>query len=185
MNKYACVISFMAGGIVGAVAMRVWMKRQSGATSEADEQTMVIDQLKEALAEDDVIEGELVDEEPEREKYVELAKIYQPQETPTASNGSPYVISPMEWGDFEDYQCISLTLTADGVLLDDNFEPVEDIDNTVGKDYASNFGTYPDDPDTVYIRNDALCSDFEIYKDLRTAADFEAGKAHMRWRNNE
>lgn len=187
MSKYTYVVSFMTGCAVGALAMRLWMMRKNEASSKSEERETILNAVKEELENpsEDIIEGELVEEEPEQREYINLVSKYRPQETPTTSNGGPYVISPMEFGDFEDYEAISLTYTSDGVLLDDSFEPVEDVDKTVGSDYAKHFGAYPDDPDTVYIRNDALCSDFEICKDLRTAADFDKEKPHMRWRDDE
>lgn len=186
MSKYAYAATFIFGGVVGAVAMRLWMTRKTTDTPEETEKEQVLAMVKEELqnTEEPVIEGELVDE-VDKAEYIKLVDRYTPVKSTEEGECAPYVISPMEFGDFEDYQAISLTYTADGVLLDDAFDPVEDIEKTVGKDYAKHFGAYPDDPDIVYIRNDALCSDFEICKDLRTAADFHKEKPHMRWRDNE
>ena len=186
MSKFAYAATFIFGGVVGAVAMRLWMTRKTADTPEESEKEQVLAMMKEELqkTDEDVIEGELVGE-TDKAEYIKLVDRYTPAKSTEEDESTPYVISPMEFGDFEDYQAISLTYTADGVLLDDAFDPVEDIDKTVGKDFAKNFGTYPDDPDTVYIRNDALCSDFEICKDLRTAEDFHKEKPHMRWRDNE
>lgn len=195
MNKYTCVLSFAAGCVVGAIAMKLWTDRKNQVTLEGSDKEVVLDKLHDILAEekeaatgqDEIIEGELVDEDDgqKHENYIKLVNKYKPLDATSERENAPYVISPMEWGDFEDYAGISLTYTADGVLLDDQFERVEDVDGTVGADFASKFGAYPDDPDTIYIRNDALCSDFEICKDLRTEADFDKEKAHMRWRDDE
>lgn len=194
MSKIAYVVSFVAGGVVGAVGMRMWMNHQNTVTLKGAEKEAVLDRLKEALeaqkeeltkSDEDVIDGDCEEINNEEEHYIKLVNTYKPMETTSEIENGPYVISSMEYGDFEDYQCISLTYTADGVLIDTDFEQVEDIDETVGKDYEKHFGAYPDDPDTVYIRNDALCCDFEICKDLRTAADFSRERPHMRWRDNE
>ena len=76
---------------------------------------------------------------------------------------APYVIAPEEYGEADGYEMISLTSYADGVLADDWDEPVEDIANTVGADYASHFGEYEDD--SVFVRNDRLKVDYEILAD--------------------
>ena len=82
---------------------------------------------------------------------------------------APYVIAPEEYGEADGYEMISLTSYADGVLADDWDEPVEDIANTVGADYASHFGEYEDD--SVFVRNDRLKVDYEILADPRRFED--------------
>ena len=80
----------------------------------------------------------------------------------------PYLISPDEYGDICGYDGIELTYYADGVLAEE-LDIVDDIDGTVGEDFASHFGTYEDD--AVHIRNDALRCDYEILRDLRKYSD--------------
>lgn len=82
---------------------------------------------------------------------------------------TPYVISPEEFGEKEDYETISLTYYADGVLTDDNDEKMEDYEETIGKDSLDHFGEYEDD--SVFVRNDKLRCDFEILSDLRTYSE--------------
>ena len=83
----------------------------------------------------------------------------------------PFVITPDEYGDFDDYDLVSLTYYADGVLTDSADEPIlnEDLDDFVGRDFANHFGEYEDD--SVFIRNDRLKIDYEILRDLRTYED--------------
>ena len=83
----------------------------------------------------------------------------------------PYVISPDEFGEFDDYEQISLTLYADGVLTDDYDEPLEDVEGTVGEDSLTHFGEYEDD--SVFVRNDRLKADYEILKDLSNYSDIK------------
>lgn len=75
-----------------------------------------------------------------------------------------YVIKPEIFGE-EDYEEVSLTYYADGVLTDEQDNPIEDAAGMVGADYASHFGEYEDD--SVFIRNDRLRTDFEILADQR------------------
>lgn len=77
----------------------------------------------------------------------------------------PYVISPEDSGE-SSYAQINLTYYADGTLADDEDDILEDIEETVGLDFASHFGEYEDD--TVFIRNDRLRCEYEIQRDNRT-----------------
>lgn len=88
----------------------------------------------------------------------------------------PYVITPDLFGETFDYDQISLIYYADGVLTDDNDQPVEDIANTVGVDFASHFGEYEDD--SVFIRNDVLKNEYEILADRRSYSDIIKRKPH-------
>lgn len=81
----------------------------------------------------------------------------------------PYVISPEEFGEFDDYERISLTYYADGKLTDDNDELVDDVDEIVGEDSLTHFGEYEDD--SVFVRNDARKCDYEILLDQRNYFD--------------
>ena len=81
----------------------------------------------------------------------------------------PYIILPEEFGEFEEYEKISLTYYADQVLADENDEEVDDVDEIVGKDSLTHFGEYEDD--SVFVRNDRLKCDYEILLDQRNYSD--------------
>lgn len=83
----------------------------------------------------------------------------------------PYVISPDDFGELDGYERISLTYYADGVLADEDNEPVDDIEEIVG-DGLEHFGEYEED--SVFVRNDAKKCDYEILRDLRTFAEVVA-----------
>lgn len=85
---------------------------------------------------------------------------------------NPYVIAPEEFGEFEDYEKISLTYYADGVLADDGDEIVEDVEETVG-DALGHFGEYEDD--SVFVRCDERKCDYEILLDQRNFSDVIGG----------
>lgn len=76
----------------------------------------------------------------------------------------PYVIEPEEFGE-NDYETVSLTYYADGVLADDRDNVVEDVESMVGVESLEHFGEYEDD--SVFVRNDRLETDYEILMDLR------------------
>ena len=80
----------------------------------------------------------------------------------------PYVISPCEFGEC-DYETVSLTYYADGILADELDEPIEDVDSVVGIESLSHFGEYEDD--SVFVRNEPWKTDYEILFDPRNYAD--------------
>lgn len=77
----------------------------------------------------------------------------------------PYVISPEEFDELDGYETTTLYYHADGVLTDDQGEPVEDVDDAVGIDSLNHFGEYEDD--SVFVRNDARRVDYEILYDYK------------------
>lgn len=95
----------------------------------------------------------------------------------TESMDKPYVIAPEEYGEFEEYETISLTYYSDGVLTDENDEVVDDIENVVGLDALNHFGEYEDD--SVFVRNDRLKSDYEIIADSRTYSEILLNKPYL------
>ena len=100
-----------------------------------------------------------------------------PMEEAMKNHGeTPYIITPEEFGSQYDYDPVSLTYYADGVLTDDNDEEVDDIADIVPVDFAEHFGEYEDD--SVYVRNDRLCHDYEILRDERTYASIRTRKPH-------
>lgn len=88
----------------------------------------------------------------------------------------PYVISPEEFGEFEEYEKISLTYYADKVLADENDEEVDDVEEIVGKESLNHFGEYEDD--SVFVRNDRLKCDYEILLDQRNYSDVVKTMSH-------
>ena len=81
----------------------------------------------------------------------------------------PYVISPEDFGEHDDYETESLTYYADGTLTDGTDEPIEDVESLVGEDSLTHFGEFEDD--SVFVRNDRLRTDFEILLDSRRYSD--------------
>ena len=81
----------------------------------------------------------------------------------------PYLISGTEFEDNEmDYEQKSYMLFADGILVDEFGDMIDDddIDDIVGKDNLHHFGDDPEDPDTIYVRNDKYRTDFEVCQSL-------------------
>lgn len=86
-------------------------------------------------------------------------------------NIEPRIIPPEEFDTLDDYEAISLTYYADGVLTDDYDEVVENPDDVVGPNFADHFGEYEDD--SVFVRNDRLKADYEILYDTRKYSELD------------
>ena len=83
----------------------------------------------------------------------------------TAQTFGPYPISSGEFGENGYEPTMTWTHYANGVLVDaDGHElSAEEIDRTIGLDYVDHFGDVDDDDTTLYIRNEELQCDFEIF----------------------
>ena len=103
------------------------------------------------------------------ERYSYTAPTTNKKEDKTMFEDMPYVIPPDEFGELDDYNTISLTYYADGVLTDEDDEPIDDFEEIIGEDSLSHFGEYEED--SVFVRNDSLRTDYEILKDVRRYRD--------------
>jgi hypothetical protein len=108
--------------------------------------------------------------------YSNTDSLFEEEVDENMINDKPYVISPDEFGELDDYDTISLTYYADQVLVDEDDELVEDIEETVGFESLNAFGEYEDD--SVFVRNDRLKCDYEILLDQRKYSDVIKRKPH-------
>lgn len=108
-----------------------------------------------------------IDDKPDLSIYTAKLKeqgyLKDEEEGGTDEMEKPYVISPEEYGERDDYDLYSYTYYADKVLADENNEPIEDVDSIIGLESLKHFGEYGDD--SVYVRNDELKADYEILLD--------------------
>lgn len=193
MNKATGLFIFVMGVAVGSVA--TWQYTKKFYEQRAQEE---IDSVKEVflkrspdknilnVVEDDSVpekETARVDrfeEKPDISQYakiLECEKYITDDKSPTTES-KPYVISPEEFGEFGEYEQISLTYYADQVLADDNDERIKDVDDVVGVESLTHFGEYEDD--SVFVRNDRLKCDYEILMDTRTYSEILKGRPHQR-----
>lgn len=103
---------------------------------------------------------------------MEYAKIlnnerYSQEETKPEDILSFEFIPESEFGDDEEYDRITLTYYADGVLTDDEDEIMDEYDNIVGN-FEDHF---TGDTDVVYVRNFERKAYYEIVRDSRTYAE--------------
>lgn len=116
---------------------------------------------------EDLIEAEKEDNENDKEvtNYASIIKEEQYiQKEEGVELDKPYVITPDEFSEFDDYETVSLTYYSDKVLTDEYDNVIDDVDNIVGYDSLETFGQYEDD--SVFVRNDRLMTDYEILLDL-------------------
>jgi hypothetical protein len=78
----------------------------------------------------------------------------------------PSVISPYDYGEKDGYGSFELTYYADGIIEDEDYNIVKDVEELVGPKALDSFGEYEDD--AVFVRNDNLRIDIQILKDPRT-----------------
>lgn len=88
-----------------------------------------------------------------------------------------YVISPEAFDEYENYDVHTLTYYSDGVLTDEQDNPIDDIDEVVGLESLETFGMY--ETDAIYVRNDRLKTDYEILLDMRPYSEVVGGDPHV------
>lgn len=123
---------------------------------------------------EDEEEQDEVEPEQEEDRGIEFHKT-ESMATGHSFKDNIYVIAPEEYGALVDYDLIDLTYYNDNVLCDDMDEIVENIDDTVGRDYANHFGEF-DEQDVIHVRNDILKCDYEITRDTRDYSDVIWGR---------
>ena len=196
MNKARGFVMFVLGAAVGSVATWQYAKKKYEQIAQEE-----IDSVKEIFSRrESAADVEIVTPEPqtakvgkpeekpditeyaarlEREGYTNYSNVSagEKKEEQEAMEMKPYVISPDEFGEFEDYERISLSYYADQILADEDDEKVEDVDNVVGLESLTHFGEFEDD--SVFVRNDRLKCDYEILLDQRTYSDVIKQRPHQ------
>lgn len=197
-NKITGFMMFIFGAAVGSVVTWQYTKKkyEQIAQEEIDSVKETFSKLKEVKNKDNESDENnnvrtIVERAKDKPSIVEYAaklrkqgyinysntdSLFEEEVDENMINDKPYVISPDEFGEFDDYDTISLTYYADQVLVDEDDELVEDIEETVGFESLNAFGEYEDD--SVFVRNDRLKCDYEILLDQRKYSDVIKRKPH-------
>lgn len=166
---------FAAGVVAGAVAGAYLVKDKvmADAKQEIEEVREYYKSKKESKKEE-TVEEQPVEEVKEEKEYEEIVvnsgyvNYNKPEQIAQYSvlEDEPYSIDPEEFGDKEEegWDTMVLTYFADGVLIDDADEIVEQPDVVVGLDNLKIFEEFPD-ATCVYVRNETWRTDFEILRD--------------------
>lgn len=115
-------------------------------------------------------------EQLKKNGYTRYSDLSADDEGVSDKQTKPYVIPTEQFGDDENYDQISLTYYADGVLADENDEVIDDVEETVGIESLNHFGEYEDD--SVFVRNDTRKCDYEILLDQRTYSEVAEEMPH-------
>ena len=175
MDKKNSLLAFMLGMAVGSAV--TWQMIKDRYERRIEEDRKSLEEMYAAKLEEASAKVQPVEEEPEAETPPDPKEIAEhAREKPEIAEYArrlreediPYVISPDEFGEMDGYEKISLTYFADGVLADEDNEPVDDVAEIVG-DGLEHFGEYEED--SVFVRNDAKKCDYEILRDLRAFSD--------------
>lgn len=107
-------------------------------------------------------------------------KLVEPSPLETRDTHFPYIISAKEWftEHQDDYSKTTLTYYTGGKkpeLADEKAHILPNIKYLIGSDFARHFGYDKENPQTVFVRNDALEADFEVILDVRSYAEAELG----------
>ena len=176
------LLIFAAGLAVGAVAGAVLVKNKvlADAKAEIDEVreyyresrgVKEVEEVKEKVEEtidhiQDLIEEHETEPKTEKEhtNYSQITKMYMSKdEYQTPMYDDPFVIDPSEFGENPEYDTETLTYFADGVLVDDVDDVIEEPDIVVGLENLKIFEEFG--ATTVYVRNDIYKTDYEIIRD--------------------
>lgn len=166
------IMIFVAGAGIGSAITYKLVKKQYDQIIQEE-----IDSVKEAFSNKpdstDAEKSEEEEPEPEKVKYRSIVdeagyatESEKEEEEEEEDMEKPHIISPEEFGD-SDYAVLTLTYFLDGTVLNDRNKIVTNVEELIGEGFAKHFGDYPEDPDTVYVRNDKLEIDFEVLKDYR------------------
>ena len=92
---------------------------------------------------------------------------------------TPYVITPEQFGEYNEYGTKTLTYYSDNVLTDEVDNPItsEEMVTMIGPDALDHFGEYEDD--SVYIRDEINEMDYEILKSEKKFSEItERGRSN-------
>lgn len=172
---------FIAGSIIGSTTTYKLIKNKYEKIAQEE-----IESVKEVFARREAKRNaELMDiynasadkesfSDSDKEEYSSKVRElrYDGNEEEKNMSNTPYIIPPEEFGMLDDYKEASLTYyEGDGVLADDFDNPVDDVKELVGEDFADHFGEYEDD--SVFVRNDRTKTDYEILLDVRRYSDIK------------
>ena len=197
MNNYKTIISFVLGCAVGGTIATYLSKRTYERIAQEE-----INSVKEAFSNvetyatnNEVVTTEDVgftevklaskeeimnyNKESKDRKEVDYTSYSRKPEVKTEAEELENIeyIEPDDFCSDEEYEVISLTYYADGILTDECDEIIDDVDGTVGCGFVSHFGEYEDD--AVHVKNNAYKAYYEILRDTRRYSDVVGINTHV------
>ena len=168
--------------VIGSVASYLYCKKRfeegcCEVEGSCDEQCIVESEDKSSPAETSVLERGIKDYSVKSFKNDEASDSPQRIYNNVVKNlyrkdsEEPYAITESQFVDEdEDYDKITVLYYDNGVITDDSYDVMDDIDTVIGLNNLSCFGYGSSDKDVLYVRNDKLKIDYEI---LRQNADYK------------
>lgn len=180
MNKIHIGIAFIVGAAVGSTA--TWFVAKNKYEKLIADEKLVsryyMDKLREINHKDD---EELPDREtPDdiqviqykkpvpRDGYKDYTKFFRQENAPVEVNqdvpfdpDGPYVIPGEMFGFNPEYDQQGLLYYADGIVTDEDHNIIENVEFTIGE---ASLYEFEEDSDTIYVRNDKTCCDYEVQK---------------------
>lgn len=173
------LLIFAAGLAVGAVAGALVVKNKVLADAKAEIEEVrdyyrsqrgevkqeEVEEVKEMVEETiDRVQDMIKEHDNKKEhiNYNKLVQNYNPSKN-VVEYDDPFVIDPSEFGENPEYDTETLTYFADGVLVDDVDDVIEEPDIVVGLENLKIFEEFG--ATTVYVRNDIYKTDYEIIRD--------------------
>ena len=173
------LLIFAAGLAVGAVAGALVVKNKVLADAKAEIEEVrdyyrsqrgevkqeEVEEVKEMVEETiDRVQDMIKEHDNKKEhiNYNKLVQNYNPSKN-VVEYDDPFIIDPSEFGENDDYDTMTLTYFADGVLVDDVDDIVDEPDIVVGLENLKVFEEYG--ASSVYVRNDIYKTDYEIIRD--------------------
>ena len=178
------LLIFAAGLAVGAVAGAVLVKNKVLADAKAEIEEVreyyreargkkeePVEEVKEEVKEE--VREEVKEEFSENKEYINYNKLTTKYTSSEENNqfDDPFIIDPSEFGENPGYDVETLTYFADGVLVDDVDDVIDEPDIVVGLENLKVFEEFG--ATTVYVRNDLYRTDYEIIRDDWNYADLK------------
>ena len=160
------LLIFAAGLAIGAVAGACVIKNKVLADAKEE-----IEEVREYYRSKREVKEEQPEVEPvsEEKEYNDIVSnngyvnYNKPEKIQTSEFIDPYIIDPSEFGEEVGYDTETLTYFADGVLVDDVDDVIEEPDLVVGLnnlDIFEEFGA-----SSIYVRNVMYKTDYEVLRD--------------------
>lgn len=143
---------FAAGVVTGAAVVRNYIRRQT------DEE---IRSVREAFS---AKYSDMKDKENIDAADSLLNDNTKDKADDTESKNAPYIITPTEFGENDDYETVTLYYHSDDVLTDHDNEIIDDIENSVGSAALNTLRESGED--SIFVRNPERKCDYEILIDL-------------------
>lgn len=200
-NTFKNVMIFIAGAAIGAVvAVQVVKDKYVQLAEEEIESVKEMyknkyEKKEEVTVAEPAVEHSVQEEEKTNEYeqviedsgYVNYTKFMseenKKEELVDDPYDTPFIIDYEEYGENANYDTMTLTYFADGVLVDDCDDIIDDLD-IVGEENLKIFEEF-DGATAIYVRNNIMMTDYEILKDDWNYSDIGDVPSHETIVKNE